>query len=54
LGLSVSYGIVKNHGGEIAVESERGVGTTFTVNLPVLSPENDFERRHGKIDSHRR
>ncbi len=35
LGLSVSYGIIMNHGGDIAVESEPGRGTTFTVVLPV-------------------
>lgn len=34
LGLSVSYGIVKNHGGDIRVESRVGAGTTFTVELP--------------------
>lgn len=35
LGLSVCYGIVKDHGGEITVESEEGKGTTFTIRLPV-------------------
>jgi len=35
LGLSVSYGIVKNHQGEIRVESKVGVGTTFTIELPI-------------------
>jgi signal transduction histidine kinase len=35
LGLAVSYGIIKKHGGEIAVESAVGKGTTFTVRLPV-------------------
>ena len=34
LGLSVSYGIVKSHGGEISAESEAGRGTVFTVSLP--------------------
>lgn len=34
LGLSVSYGIVSDHGGEIDVESEVGQGTSFTVWLP--------------------
>jgi two-component system NtrC family sensor kinase len=34
LGLSVSYGIVKEHGGNIEVESTVGQGTTFIVILP--------------------
>jgi PAS domain S-box-containing protein len=34
LGLWVSYGIVKNFGGEIDVESGIGIGSTFTVSLP--------------------
>lgn len=34
LGLSVSYGIVQEHGGAIEVESSVGVGTVFTVKLP--------------------
>ncbi|WP_136513674.1 sensor histidine kinase [Geomonas edaphica] len=34
LGLSVSYGIVKDHGGDIRLESEEGVGTTFIITLP--------------------
>ena len=34
LGLSLSYDIVKAHGGEIKVESKEGEGTKFTVQLP--------------------
>ncbi len=40
LGLSVSYGIIKNHGGDIDVESAPGKGTTFTIRLPAASELN--------------
>ncbi|MFI2856424.1 ATP-binding protein [Paenibacillus sp. JSM ZJ436] len=36
LGLSVSYRIVRNHGGSIAVESQVGNGTTFMITLPIM------------------
>lgn len=35
LGLSVSHDIVRTHGGRIEVASKRGVGTTFTIFLPI-------------------
>ncbi|HSF02699.1 MAG TPA: ATP-binding protein, partial [Solirubrobacterales bacterium] len=36
LGLSVSYGIVKEHGGSIEVDSAAGRGTTFILEFPAL------------------
>jgi two-component system, NtrC family, sensor kinase len=35
LGLSIAYGIIKHHGGDIAVQSEVGKGSTFIVSLPL-------------------
>jgi two-component system, NtrC family, sensor kinase len=43
LGLSISYGIVERHGGTIAVASEVGRGTTFTVRIPIRSTESGWE-----------
>lgn len=34
LGLSLSYDIVKAHGGKLTVDSKEGEGTTFTIQLP--------------------
>jgi two-component system, NtrC family, sensor kinase len=39
LGLSITYGLVHELGGNIHVESQLGVGTTFIVSLPLKSPK---------------
>ncbi len=39
LGLATVYGVVRQHGGRIRIESEVGVGTTFEVELPLIAPE---------------
>ncbi len=38
LGLSISYKIMQEHTGSIDVESKKGKGTTFTVNIPIENP----------------
>jgi two-component system NtrC family sensor kinase len=35
LGLSLSYGIIQRHGGELSVRSAPGSGATFSIRLPV-------------------
>jgi two-component system, NtrC family, sensor kinase len=41
LGLAVSYGIIKKHGGDIVVESRMGEGTVFILQLPLDEGENE-------------
>jgi two-component system NtrC family sensor kinase len=41
LGLSISYGIIEQHGGTINVESKVGEGSTFIIQLPIISPDNE-------------
>ncbi len=43
LGLSIVYQIVKEHGGQIEVQSEAGNGTIFFILLPALERKNDEE-----------
>jgi two-component system NtrC family sensor kinase len=46
LGLSISYGIVKKHNGDITVKSQVGQGTTMTVRLPIEGPETPPQDSH--------
>lgn len=43
LGLSIAYWIVRNHGGQIDVDSKQGKGTTFCVWLPLAEGECDSD-----------
>ena len=47
LGLSVCYGFIEDHGGDIEVKSQVGEGTTFTISLPVHT-EVDSEKADAK------
>ena len=41
LGLSICYGTITAHGGKIYAESELGKGTTFIIELPVATTDNE-------------
>jgi two-component system NtrC family sensor kinase len=41
LGLSIVYSVVQRHGGTIDVDSRPGMGTTFTIRLPLDLPEEE-------------
>ncbi len=41
LGLAIAYGIVQDHRGHFAVQTEVGKGSTFTVKLPVPPPASE-------------
>jgi two-component system, NtrC family, sensor kinase len=51
LGLSVSYGIIEKHGGSIDVKSTVGIGTTFTIILPMQYGSADEEAGRGVASS---
>ena len=43
--MSVSNGIIQEHGGNIYAESLLGRGATFTVELPIIKPEEEIIKR---------
>jgi PAS domain S-box-containing protein len=51
LGLSITYRIVKRHGGRIRVKSEVGKGTTFFIHLPIeKAPGTDLKDAVSSFD----
>lgn len=53
LGLSMVYGIIREHNGTVVVESEPDKGTAFRITLPTQPPvgQADQEDRHGAFDA---
>jgi two-component system NtrC family sensor kinase len=46
LGLSVCYGFIKDHGGDVQVQSQIGTGTTFEITFPILPETTEKEKHH--------
>lgn len=44
LGLSICHSIIKGHGGDVSVESQEGVGATFSIYLPASEAKKPVEK----------
>ncbi|MGV6852331.1 MAG: hybrid sensor histidine kinase/response regulator [bacterium] len=52
LGMSIVYGIVRQHNGTLTVESTPGEGTTFCLDLPLINSANPHEVTITKPEQH--
>jgi two-component system phosphate regulon sensor histidine kinase PhoR len=50
LGMGITRDIVRQHGGELGVSSEPGVGTTFLMSLPTARPTAPGSRTSDSVD----
>lgn len=48
LGLTVVYKVIREHGGEISLDSQEGKGTTFTISLPLPRSERTLIKWEGQ------
>ncbi|MFP4071638.1 MAG: ATP-binding protein [Desulfovibrionales bacterium] len=53
LGLSITYGIVKDYHGKIDIRSQEGEGTTFTLSFPASMPANERITRNAENPRYR-
>ena len=51
LGLSICFGIVQEHGGYLYAKSKRGRGTTFVVEIPIVSGDVVADKQNDQIGS---
>ena len=50
LGLSICYGIIREHGGELWAETKDGGGTTFHIELPIVTRDDEEGKEHPPLD----
>jgi len=52
LGLAIAHQIIQEHQGKIEVQSSKGSGTTFLVNLPGYHPQGSLPPQPQRVTPH--